>query len=87
MQTLLGSRVAVALAQAGGYSSGLTLSLGTSICHRSGPRKGKKTTKPNKTKQNIQASSKTNAPYVHLGTDVVPFANAPWKELLVGTKL
>ena len=82
MQTLLGSRVAVALAQAGGYSSGLTLSLGTSICHRGGPRKGKKTTK-----QNIQASSKTNAPYVHLGTDVVPFANAPWKELLVGTKL
>ena len=77
----------MALAQAGGYSSGLTLSLGTSICHRSGPRKGKKTTKQNKTKQNIQASSKTNAPYVHLGTDVVPFANAPWKELLVGTKL
>ncbi len=82
LQTWLGSRVAVALVQAGGYSSDLTLSRGTSICHGSGPRKGKKTTK-----QNIQPSSKTNAPYVHLGTDVVPFANAPWKEFLVGTNL
>ena len=48
LQTWLGARVAVALVQAGGYSSDLTLSRGTSICHGSGPRKGKKTTKPNK---------------------------------------
>ena len=34
--------VAVALAQAGGYSSNLTPSLGTSICRQSSPRNGKK---------------------------------------------
>ena len=32
----------MALAQAGGYSSDLTPSLGTAICRGSGPRKGKK---------------------------------------------
>ena len=41
--TWLRSRVAVVLAQAGGYSSNQTPSLVTSICSRSGPRKGKKT--------------------------------------------
>ena len=44
----LGSHVAVALAEAGGYSSDLTPSLGTSICCRCGPRKGKKTNKQTK---------------------------------------
>ena len=34
----LGSRVAVALAEAGGYSSDSTPRLGTSICCGSGPR-------------------------------------------------
>ena len=42
-QTRLGSRVAVALAEAGGYSSDSIPSLGTSICRRSGPRKKAKT--------------------------------------------
>ena len=41
----LGSRVAVALALAGSYSSDLTPSLRTSICRGSGLRKGKKTKK------------------------------------------
>ena len=38
----LRSDVAVPVAQASGYSSDLTLSLGTSICHRCGPKKSKK---------------------------------------------
>ena len=42
-QMRLRSHVAVAVAQAGGYSSDSTPSLGTSICCRSNPRKGKKT--------------------------------------------
>ena len=40
-----GSGVAVALVQASGYGSDYTPSLGTSICCRSSPRKGKKTKK------------------------------------------
>ena len=48
LQTRLGSSVAVALAQAGGYSSDSTPSLGTSICRGSGPRRGKKTKKKEK---------------------------------------
>ena len=51
-QTLLGSGVAVALAQVGSNSSHQTLSLGTSICHGSGPRKGKKDKKKKK-KENM----------------------------------
>jgi len=43
LQMQLRSGVAVALALAGGYSSDLTPSLGTSMCHGSGPRKGKHT--------------------------------------------
>ena len=45
---LLGSRLAVALAQAGGYSSDLTPSLGTSICLGSSPRNSKKTKRQKK---------------------------------------
>ena len=44
-QMWLGCRVAVALAQAGGYSSDLTPSLGISTCHWCSPRKGKMTKK------------------------------------------
>ena len=51
LQMQLGSRIAVALAQTGGYSSDLTPSLGTSICHGSSPRKGKKTKKKKKEKK------------------------------------
>ena len=49
-QMWLGSHIAVALASASGYSSGWIPSLGTSICHRCGPKK----TRTNKqTKQNF----------------------------------
>ena len=48
-QTRLGSCIVVALAQAGVYSSNQTPSLGTSICHGSKPRKGKR--QKNKTKK------------------------------------
>ena len=48
MQTRLGSRVAVALASASGYSSDWTPSLGTSLCRGSGPRNSKKTKKKRK---------------------------------------
>ena len=43
-QTWLRSHVAVALAQAGGYSSNSTPSQGNSMCRGSGPRKGKRFT-------------------------------------------
>ena len=49
LQTQLGSSVAVAVAQASGYSSDSTPGLGTSICRRCGPKKTK--TKQNKTLQ------------------------------------
>ena len=42
LQTQLGSRVAMALAWNGGYSSDSTPSLGSSICHRSSPKKWQK---------------------------------------------
>ena len=51
-QMQLGSRVAVAVVQAGGYSSDWTPSLGTSMCRRSSPRKGKKTKQTNKPQKN-----------------------------------
>ena len=38
----LGSRIAVAVVYARGYSSDLTPRLGTSICHTCGPKKTKK---------------------------------------------
>ena len=41
-QTWLGSCIAVAVAQASRYSSDSTPSLGTSICHKCGPKKTKK---------------------------------------------
>ena len=41
---LPGSCVAVAVAQAGGYSFGPIPSLGTSICHECGPKKTEKDT-------------------------------------------
>ena len=39
LQTQPGSGIAVTVAWAGGYSSDLTPSLGTSICHGCGPKK------------------------------------------------
>ena len=44
----LGSGIAVAVVQAGGYSSDLTPSLGTSICHGYCPKKTKKRKKKKK---------------------------------------
>ena len=41
-QTQLGSCAAVAVMEMGSYSSNSTPSLGTSICHRCGPKKAKK---------------------------------------------
>ena len=43
----LGSGLAVAVVQAGGYSSDSTPSLGTSICCKCGPKKIKKKKKDN----------------------------------------
>ena len=45
LQTWLRSGVAVTVAKASSYRSNWTPSLGTSICHRWGPRKDKKTKK------------------------------------------
>ena len=42
LQTCLGSRIAVAVAQARSYSSDWTPSLGTSIYHMCGPKKKKR---------------------------------------------
>ena len=50
-QTWLRSLVAVALAKVSGYSSELDPSLGTSLCHGSSPRKGKRTRKKKKKKE------------------------------------
>ena len=46
-QTRLGAQVAVAVAQAGGFSSNWTPSLGTSICLRCSPNKTEKKKKKN----------------------------------------
>ena len=56
----LRSRVAVALAEADGYSSDQTLSVGTSICGSCSPRKDKK---DKKQKQN----KRTPGYYIQLG--------------------
>ena len=55
---LLGSgvAVAVAVAQAGSYTSSSTPSLGTSICHGYGPRKTKRKKRPEK----VVTQSKTD---------------------------
>ena len=47
-QTQLGFSVAVAVAQAGSYSSDSTRSLGTSICHWCSPKKTKEKRKKEK---------------------------------------
>ena len=52
-QMWLRSHVAVAVVQAGTYSSDLTLSLGTSICHGCGPKNTK-----DKRKKEIQTEIK-----------------------------
>ena len=55
LQTWLGSHFAVAVAVASSYSFDLTLSLGTSICHRYGPnsKKQKQTNKQNTSKYSV----------------------------------
>ena len=54
LQMRLGSRAAVALAEAGSYSSDWTPSLGTSMCHGSGPRKWQKDKKKKLPSMRIQ---------------------------------
>ena len=65
LQTWLRSRVAVGLVQASGYSSDWTPGRGTSICRRSGPRKGKKKNQkkepPQKKTEKIRASFNDDA--------------------------
>ena len=56
-QTQLGSGVAVAAAQAGGYSSDWTPSLGTSICHGCSTKKTKRQKKKRKKKKHRRISS------------------------------
>ena len=53
LQTRLRPGIAVAVAQASGYSSDQTPSLGTSMCPRCGPKKTKKINKINKIKQSL----------------------------------
>jgi len=52
LQMHLGSGVAVAVAVAGSYNSDLTLSPGTSMCHRYGPKEQKKKKKKKKKRLN-----------------------------------
>ena len=52
VQTQLGSRIAVAVVQAGSYSLDSTPSLGTSICHGCGPKKTIKKKKERKKREN-----------------------------------
>ena len=52
LQTRLRFHIAVALAQARGYRSDLTSSLGASMCHRCGPRKDKRQKKKKKKNHN-----------------------------------
>ena len=69
----LGSLVAVAVVQAGSCSSDLNPSLGTSMCHRCGPKKTK--TKQNKTKQKL--SSISEGAIIEIGDYIDLFSQAP----------
>ena len=53
MQLRSGVAVSVSVAVAGNYSSDETPSLGTSMCHRYGPKKNKKKKKKKKTNKKI----------------------------------
>ena len=57
LQMRLGSHVAVALVEAGGYSSDSTPSLGTSICHGRAQEKAKRPKQKNKKKKEVLAKS------------------------------
>ena len=75
----LGSGVAVALAQASSYSSCQTPSLGISICHGTGPKKGKKT-KNKQTKKETGNISPNNQlrflfKYLILHECVIPYTS------------
>ena len=54
----LGSGIAVAVVQASSCSSNLTLSLGTFVSHRCGPKKKKKKKKANECIINVRQCSK-----------------------------
>ena len=67
----LGSGIAVAVAEASSYNSNLTPSLGTSICHGSSPRKGKKDKKKKK-KSYCRGSAETNLTRNHEVAGSIP---------------
>ena len=64
----LRSHAAVALVLAGGYSSCQTCSLGTSICRRSGPRKGKKKKKDKILSRGVQLTREAYTLTTRMGT-------------------
>ena len=79
LQTRLGSHVAVALAEASGYSSDSTPSLGTSTCHRCHPEKEKGQNPYQKTKEGVPVVVQwlTNPTRNHEVAGLVP-ALAQW---------
>ena len=78
LQMWLRSQVAVVLAQAGGYSSDWTPSMGTSICHGHSPRNGKKRQKQ-KTKQNTN----NKVAWRPVGCFGIYMAlSCPWEEIM-----
>ena len=67
-QMWLGSCIAVAVAVASSYTSDSTPSLGTSMCHRCGPKKQKRKTK--KTQEMIP--KKVSCPVSHTNQELWP---------------
>ena len=74
-QTRLGFFIAAAVAWASGYSSDSTPSLGTSICHRCGPKKDPppKKSVPQQWPKTQQWQCKILNPLCHKGTPLGPF--------------
>ena len=68
----LGSGIAVAVAQASGYSFDQTPSLGTSICCKCGSKKTEKTKKKKKKKKSISSSHQETFQYPFIFTHCPP---------------
>ena len=83
----LGSHVAVALQQSGSNSSHQTPGLGTSICHRFSPRKGKETTinKKPKNKQKLRIDQGIEGTYLNIKKGI--YNKLPASEILNGLKM
>jgi len=67
VQTWLRSHVAVAVGQVSGYSTDLTPSLGTFICHRCNPKKQKKKKKKKEKKKSNQGLMGSFSIHAHMG--------------------